>query len=62
MPARSYLIIENASIHKTKAIKEFAEKNNMSLVFNVPYSPLLNGIEEIWANAKHNFKKEMLKS
>ena len=62
MPARSDLIIENASIHKTKAIKEFDEKNNMSLVFNVPYSPLLNGIEEIWANAKHNFKKEMLKS
>ena len=58
---RIAVLLDNASIHKTVAVKSFCNDNNIKLIFNVPYTPWFNGIEEVWAMAKREFKKEMLK-
>ena len=54
------LLLDNASVHRMKTVGAFADANDMHLVYNVPYSPWLNGIEEYWGAAKIGFKKKML--
>ena len=55
------ILLDNASIHKTVAVKKFCNENEIEMMFNVPYTPWFNGIEEVWAMAKRHFKREMLK-
>jgi transposase len=43
---------DNASCHKSKAVLEFFEKNNIKLLNHPPQSPDLNPIELIWAYLK----------
>lgn len=43
------IFLDNASIHRSKQILEFCEKLKIRLIFNIPYSPQLNGIEKLWA-------------
>lgn len=40
-----YLIMDNLSTHKTEAIREWAESNNVELVFTPTYACFLNRIE-----------------
>ena len=47
---RIYLIADNLSTHKTPAIREWAENNNVELVFTPTYASFLNRIEcHFWA-------------
>ena len=55
-----YLLLDNASIHRTKVVREYCDKNEIRLVWNVPYCPQFNGIEEYWAIAKKMFKRRIL--
>ena len=48
--------MDNASIHKAGLVKEWARNNSVHLIYNVPYSPWFNGIEEFWAEAKVVFR------
>jgi transposase len=51
-----YLILDNASYHHSKEVKEFLNGKNIKLVFLPAYSPNLNLIERLWKF----FKKKVL--
>ena len=48
--------MDNAPIHKAKSLQPFFQ--NFNILFNAPYSPFLNPIEEFFGNWKHNFRKK----
>jgi transposase len=47
--AGNIAILDNASIHRRAKLFEIAEKYDVILVFQPPYSPDLNKIEKFWA-------------
>jgi transposase len=52
------IIIDNASIHKAKAMKplmSILEKDGVTLKFLTPYSPELNRIEKLWHLMKYTW-------
>ena len=51
------IILDNASIHKTKTVKEYCKKNNIMIVYLPAYSPEYNYIEKIWKIIKKEFGK-----
>ena len=55
------LILDNASIHKTKLVREYCLRKNIQIIWNVPYSPWFNGIEEVWSLIKGTFRKAILR-
>ncbi len=50
------LFMDNAPIHHAKILKPFL--SNFKILFNAPYSPFLNPIEEFFGNWKFNFRKK----
>ena len=44
-----YLILDNASWHKTPKAAELLARKNCKILFLPPYSPDLNPIEQYWA-------------
>ena len=60
-PAKSILIIDNASWHKKDAIYDIADEYGVAVIFLPPYSPDLNPIEKFWANVKHRLRLNMHK-
>ena len=54
---RMILIVDNASIHKSKKVKEYCAERNIILVFLPPYSPEYNKIEFLWKWLKRAFRK-----
>ncbi|MCP4488530.1 MAG: IS630 family transposase [Gammaproteobacteria bacterium] len=55
---KTYIFIDNASIHRSKKfiskIREWAKKG-MFIVFNCPYAPELNVIEILWKKIKYEW-------
>ena len=51
------LILDNASIHKTKEVREYCERSYIKLVYLPAYSPEYNYIEKIWKMIKREFGK-----
>jgi transposase len=60
-PAKSVLIIDNASWHKKDAIYDIADEYGIKVIFLPPYSPDLNPIEKYWANVKRRLRLHMHK-
>lgn len=57
-PAKnSALVIDNASFHRTKRIKQMCHKASVKLMYLPPYSSDLNPIEEFFAGLKAIIKK-----
>lgn len=52
-----YVILDNASFHKSALTKEIIEKAGCHLLYLPPYSPDLNPIEHCWANFKNYLRK-----
>ena len=52
-----YVILDNASFHKSAKTKELIEKAGCYLLFLPKYSPDLNPIEHCWANFKNYLRK-----
>ena len=52
-PAKSVLIIDNASHHPKEAICDIAKDYGFTVIFLPKYSPDLNPIEKYWANIKN---------
>ncbi len=50
------LFMDNAPIHHAKILKPFL--SNFRILYNAPYSPFLNPIEEFFGNWKFNFRKK----
>lgn len=53
---RKVIIMDNASYHKSKYLKELFAKNNVSIKFLPPYSPDLNPIEKLWGTIKKQLR------
>lgn len=51
------LVMDNASFHKSTAIREMIEQADCKLLFLPPYSLDLNKIEKFWARLKNQLRK-----
>jgi len=60
-PAKSVLILDNASWHKKDAVFDLADEYGFMVVFLPPYSPDFNPIEKFWANVKRRLRLHMHK-
>jgi transposase len=56
-PSGTVLLLDNASIHKTKAVKQAATERGYELLYLPPYSPEFNPIELVFGVAKQHFYK-----
>lgn len=52
LPAKSVVIMDNASFHKGSKMQKMLEEAGHILFYLPPYSPDLNPIEKKWAQAK----------
>lgn len=52
------LLMDNASIHTSPIIKNYAESNELKIIYNVPYNPETNPIENVFGWIKNNYKKK----
>lgn len=50
------IVLDNASIHKSKIVKKYCNKHNIKLVYLPQYSPDLNPIELVWKKVKKIFR------
>jgi putative transposase len=63
MGKRIVIILDNFRSHRAKDTVDFAQANDIELVYLLPYSPDLNPIEFIWKSVKRiiscNFVKDL---
>ncbi len=52
-----YVIMDNASFHKSNKVKALLEKVGCYLIYLPAYSPDFNPIEHVWANLKRLIRK-----
>lgn len=52
-----FVIMDNASFHKSPRVKELIEQAKCHLIYLPPYSPDLNPIEHCWGNFKNYLRK-----
>jgi transposase len=52
----SVIVLDNASYHKSQALKDLFAKHNCTLMFLPPYSPELNPIENLWGTIKQHLR------
>ena len=52
LPEKSIIVMDNASFHKSSAIRQLIQNAGHLLLFLPSYSPDLNPIEHKWAQAK----------
>ena len=55
-PGRRTIMLDNASIHRSKATVDHARLLDFQMIWNVPYHPEFNGIEYVWAVVKARFR------
>tara|TARA_B110000503_G_scaffold135233_1_gene215460 strand:+ start:305 stop:1024 length:720 start_codon:yes stop_codon:yes gene_type:complete len=54
-----FVVMDNASFHKSAKTKELIESVECKLIFLPPYSPDFNPIEKFWANMKRWIKQRI---
>jgi len=50
-----HIVLDNASIHRSKQVQEYVEGTNGVLHHLPPYTPQLNPIEKIWSILKRKY-------
>lgn len=55
-PPGTTLVMDNASIHKTRTVAEKASMKRYTVVFTAPYRPDWNPIEHVFSPFKHHFR------
>lgn len=50
--AEHVLFMDNCSIHKSKVVQKYCEKNHVYTIYNIPYRPEFSGIELVWGHMK----------
>ena len=51
------VFLDNSSVHRSKLIEEYCQKYDIKMIFNAPYCPDFNPIENLfslWKNKVHN--------
>jgi hypothetical protein len=56
------ILMDGATIHKSKALAEILKNNNKKKIFNIPYSPQYNPIEFVFNTMKADIKKNNVTS
>lgn len=57
------ILLDNARIHHSKIFKKYIEETkNISLLYNIPYSPEYNPIEKVFNEVKHNLRQMNIKN
>jgi len=47
---------DNAKIHHTKKLKEYIKKKNINVLYNIPYCPEFNPIENVNSMIRNNVR------
>ncbi len=55
------VFLDNCRVHHSIKVRDFCKRMDLTLIFNVPYTPEFNPIERVWAMIKASFKKEKMK-
>ena len=58
---KSIIVLDNATFHRKKVLRNLAKKRKCHVLFLPPYSPDLNPIEKKWANTKTFLKNNVRK-
>ena len=53
---KSIIVLDNATFHRKKILREIAKKRKCRILFLPPYSPDFNPIEKTWSNTKKFLK------
>ena len=56
------LFLDNSSVHRAKQVKEYCKKKGIKLIFNAPYSPDFNPIENLFNLWKTRTHTQVFKS
>lgn len=59
LKAGQFVVMDNASFHKSQKTRDLIESVGCTLIFLPPYSPDLNPIEKFWANMKRWIKDKI---
>ena len=51
------VFMDNLSVHRSNLVRDFMMKNDIAWLFNVPYSPDTNPIENVFSIVKKRFKQ-----
>jgi transposase len=57
LPEYSVIIMDNASIHRSKNITNYCNSKNINILYTPPYSPWFNGIEYCFSIIKRYYYK-----
>ena len=55
------VFLDNASIHTSDHTRLFAYDLGIPLIFNIPYCPQYNGLENLWIHTKVEYKRRVTK-
>ena len=53
------MFLDNASIHNNDFLRQHAFDLDIPLIYNMPYRPEFNGIENLWLHTKVAYKKHI---
>jgi transposase len=59
-PAGTRVILDNASIHKTRAVRAALAAKGLVPLYTPPYTPDANPIENVFSVVKHRYRKALL--
>jgi transposase len=62
LPECSRVILDNASIHKSKSVKSYCDRASIDLIYTPPYCPWYNPIEFVFSVVKRNFRRKRITS
>ena len=54
---KKFLVMDNCSVHRAKAVIELPDNNKVNYCFLPPYTPEFNPIELVWSKLKNYVKK-----
>ena len=55
LPEYCVLVLDNAAIHRSKAVKDYCKEAQIEILYTPPYSPWFNGIENCFSIIKRHF-------